>query len=69
MCKQLHGRGGKLQRKSARKPKVPEKAGVGLRQYPKEKVTEEEEIRVRTPNLQQADPAGPCSEALRWKLL
>lgn len=58
--KQLHGRGGRLRRK----PKVPEKEGVGYRQYPKEKVPEKEEIGVRTPNSEQADPVGPCSEAL-----
>lgn len=38
--KQLHGRGGRLRRKSARKPKVPEKEGVDHRQYPQEKDSE-----------------------------
>lgn len=36
--------GGRVQRKSERKPRVPESAGLGLSQYPKEKVREKEEV-------------------------
>lgn len=40
---QLHGRSGRLQRKNSRKLRVPEDAGLGLSQDPKDKVTEKEE--------------------------
>lgn len=42
--KLLHGRVGRLRRRSARKTKVPENAGLGLSQYPKERMTEKEEV-------------------------